>query len=135
MPQPPATNFHPAYFQVRFRTEAPQEDWPDQFVILTAYATTGETWSEERNVEADRKLHAHLVTLGHTPIRITGYDPESGHAEPGWAVELPLEEALAVGREFLQDAIFVVQGDTLAVAQCNTPHAAQTIGHFRERVR
>ncbi|MFN6115842.1 MAG: DUF3293 domain-containing protein, partial [Flavobacteriales bacterium] len=105
---------HPAYFTIAFRTEAPQEHWPDQFVIITAYATTGETWSDERNTEADQRLHAELLLRGCTPLRITGYDPATGHAEPGWAVELPLDDALVVGRAYLQDAIFAVRGDALA---------------------
>jgi N-formylglutamate amidohydrolase len=125
---------HPAYFTIAFRTEAPQEHWPDQFVIITAYATTGETWSDERNTEADQRLHAELLLRGCTPLRITGYDPATGHAEPGWAVELPMEEALVVGRAYLQDAIFAVRGDALAVVPCNSLPTQHAIGHFRERV-
>ena len=79
----PSRDLHPAYFHVRFHTEAAQEHWPEQFVIITAYATTGETWSPERNTEADQRLHAELRRRGCTPLRITGYDPHSGHAEPG----------------------------------------------------
>jgi len=128
------SELHPAYFNVRFRTETPVTEWPATFVIITAYATTGETWSDERNVQADRELHQELLRRGCAPIRITGYDPESGHGEPGWAVALPLDEALELGRTFLQDAIFLVQGDTLLVAKCNSPWTQQAIGAFRERV-
>jgi hypothetical protein len=127
-------DFHPAYFQIAFRTDGPVPQWPERFVIITAYATTGESWSEERNVEADRQLHAHLVARGHEPIRITGFDPESGHAEPGWAVELPLHEALEVGRLFLQDSIFRVDGDVLTVGRCVCDAEWATVGGFRERV-
>jgi hypothetical protein len=130
----PSPDLHPAYFQVRFRTEAPQVHWPDQFVILTAYATTGETWSPERNTEADQRLHAELMLRGCTPLRITGYDPQSGHAEPGWAVELPTEEALAVGRDFLQDAIFFVEDDVLHVWACRGGHAPALVGNFKARL-
>ena len=126
---------HPAYFHIAFRTEAPLLEWPAAFVIISAYATTGETWSAERNQEADQRLHAELLERGCAPIRITGFDPATDHAEPSWAVELPLDEALAVGHDFLQDAIFVVQGDALLVAQCNSPHAPQAVGFFRERVK
>lgn len=125
---------HPAYYTIAFRTEAPVAAWPPAFVIITAYATTGETWSDERNTEADQRLHAELLRRGCAPLRITGYDPHSGHAEPGWAVELPIEEALAVGRDFLQDAIFAVQGDALVVVQCNSPWGQHAVGDFRARV-
>lgn len=100
----------------------------------TACATTGETWSPERNTEADQRLHAELLRRGWTPLHITGYDPHTGHAEPGWAVELAMDEAMAIGRDFLQDALFAVQGDALVVAQCNSPWTQQAMGSFRERV-
>lgn len=126
--------FHPAYFQVRFRSDGPVTHWPEHFAIITAYATTGEAWSEARNTEADQRLHDDLVALGHRPIRATGYDPESGHAEPGWAAPLSLEEARALGLKYLQDAIFHVQDDTLSVWRCAPDGEFAEMGSFRERV-
>lgn len=49
---------HPAYFRTCFREEAPISDWPSVFAIITAYATTGETWTAEENEMADRALEA-----------------------------------------------------------------------------
>ena len=34
-------------------TQAPE--WPEEFVILSAYATTGQTWTHEQNRTADRQ--------------------------------------------------------------------------------
>ena len=124
---------HPAYFAIAFRTEAPVTAWPADFVILTAYATTGETWSPERNSEADQRLHAELVRRGCTPLRITGYDPQSGHAEPGWAVEMMVEDALDLGCAYLQDAIFAVNEDALFVCRCAEPRECVRVGDFRVR--
>lgn len=47
---------HPAYFRTHFRAEAPISDWPSVFAIITAYATTGETWTAEENEIADHEL-------------------------------------------------------------------------------
>ncbi|MBK8499379.1 MAG: DUF3293 domain-containing protein [Flavobacteriales bacterium] len=127
--------FHPAYFTIAFRTEAAVVEWPAAFVIISAFATTGESWSAARNAEADERLHAELLRRGHAPIRITGYDPATGHGEPSWAVALPLDEALELGRDFLQDAIFEVQGDQLAVVRCAAPIARLCVGTFRERTQ
>ena len=74
---------HPAYFKVRFRGPWPDLNHPDEFAIITAFATTGETWSEERNRAADLELEYELRETGSWMRRLTGYDPESGHAEPG----------------------------------------------------
>lgn len=128
------STLHPAYFGVRFRTGTPVAEWPTSFAIITAYATTGETWSPERNKEADQRLHAELLARGLRPIRITGYDPDTQHAEPGWAVELPLAEALEMGRRYLQDAIFHVVGDELSVCSCAPEGPCAAVGRFTERL-
>jgi len=44
-------------------------------------------------------------------MRITGFSPSTGHAEPGWAVALPLVECRAIGNRYYQDAIYSVEGD------------------------
>ena len=124
---------HPSYLAILFRSEEPLGGWPPAFVIISAYATTGETWSAERNREADERMHAELRRRGHAPVRITAYDPVSLHAEPSWAVAMPVDEALALGRDFLQDAIFLVQNDRLTIAQCDSRRTWE-VGAFGERV-
>jgi hypothetical protein len=124
---------HPSYLNIVFRTEKPVEVWPSMFVIISAYATTGETWTAERNNEADGHMRAELVRRGYAPLRITAYDPNALHAEPSWAVDMPVEEALELGRHFLQDAIFTVRNDGLVVAQCAS-RRTWDIGGFHERL-
>ena len=128
-------SIHPAYLTIAFRTIQDVLEWPAEFVIISAYATTGETWSEERNLEADQRLQAELLRRGYSPIRITGYSPDTGHAEPSWAVEMPLEEAQGLGRDFLQDAIFAVRQDELLVSRCSHPRELIPVGRYRERIR
>ena len=36
---------NPSYFETHFRLETPISDWPCEFVIITAHATTGESWT------------------------------------------------------------------------------------------
>ena len=113
-----SSDFHPEYFETRFRTDQPVDSWPDDFVIVTAYATSGETWSDEENAAADRALDAELRQRGGWLVRITGYSPTSGHAEPGWAFEMSLPEAIALGQRFKQDAIWSVENGALTVVKC-----------------
>lgn len=123
---------HSEYFQTRFRLEA-AVDYPAAFVIITAYATTGETWSPEENEAADGRLKARLEAL-HGPVhRIIGYSPTTLHAEPGWIVEMSVSEACRLGEAFLQDAIYVVEHDTLWVTECRSGETAE-VGSFRSRV-
>ncbi|MEI2721880.1 MAG: hypothetical protein V9E87_17485 [Gemmatimonadales bacterium] len=80
------------YFDVRFRAESPISHWPTEFIIVTGYATTGEVWPEEKNLEADLRLRRELQEMGRWHVRLTGYSPVTGHAEPGWAVLLNAAE-------------------------------------------
>lgn len=128
------SDFDPSYFAIRFRTQNTAIIWPASFVIISAHATTGQVWSAEKNVEADQRLHTDLLKRNLAPIRIIPYVPETGHAEPSWAVEMPLTEALDLGRDFHQDAIFSVRGDMLRVAHCNPPEQWVDVGTFRERL-
>jgi hypothetical protein len=121
------------YFDVRFRAEEEVGEWPEEFVIVTGYATTGEVWPEERNYEADVRLRGELMAMGRWHVRLTGYSPVSGHAEPGWAVMLSAAEGEALGRRYAQDAIYVVRGDALSVRYC-ADGREESVGGWRARV-
>ena len=108
---------HPAYFETRFRLLHPTP-FPSRFAILSAYATTGEVWTEEKNQQADSLLEASLRNRGVWFHRIIGYSPSTQHAEPSWCVDLPFEEAISIGLEFHQDAIYWVQDGSLLVTDC-----------------
>lgn len=126
-------SFHPAYFATRFRVEQPVPAWPSAFVIVTAYATTGEQWPAEKNARADEALRQRLEALGVWHWRITGYDPATGHAEAGWAVAASVPDGIALGRAFRQDAIFAVAGDRLSVVSCVDERRAE-VGAFSKKL-
>lgn len=132
---PASESIHPAYFETHFSLEIPFSGWPDEFAIITAQATTGETWTAAENEMADRALEAELRETGRWIQRLTGYSPTSGHAEPGWAVEMPWDEACDIGLRFKQDAIYTVKGDELSVTRCDHRRGLGPVGGFRERVR
>ena len=129
-----ADSMHPAYLKTRFKTPDPVSLWPRQFAIVTAYATTGKEWPSERNTEADQRLESELMQLGCWHRRVTGFAPSTGHAEPGWAAELGLDEARELGHRFLQHAVFHVRGDELSVAKCAPAEEPTFVGSFRQRV-
>ncbi len=123
------------YRETRFRMEHPWQPRPEKFAIITAYATTGEVWPEERNQAQDAALEQSLRERGLTPHRITGYSPRTGHTEPGWAAPLPLESARQVGREFHQHAIYYVdEHDELWIVECAGAQPPIPIGRFTEQV-
>jgi len=125
---------NPVYFETRFRLDAQPPRWPDAFVIITAYATTGQSWAEDVNVAADRRLAEQIDLRACWRWRVTGYSPTTGHAEPGWAVAMAWEEACDLGRAFHQDAIYAVESDTLFVTCCDSGRQLISVGPFRERL-
>lgn len=125
--------FHPAYYQTLFVVEAWTDEWPTNFLIVTAYATTGETWSAGRNDQADQALAARIESLGVWKRRITGTSPDGQHAEPGWALDVPLDAGRRLGREFLQDAVYFVRENMLHVASCLDDREAP-VGVFMNRL-
>jgi hypothetical protein len=125
-----------AYFETRFKLDAPVDHWPKQFAIITAYATTGQNWPEQVNKGADEKLAADIKASGNWYRRITGYSPFSGHSEPGWAVEMSFLDACNLGFRYLQDAIYYIDGDILLATHCqhNRRELFQVGPSFRQRL-
>ena len=128
------TIMYPAYLETRFISREGLDGWPEQFVIITAFATTGETWTDGQNEAADQSLEAELRGTGRWMRRVAGYSPTTQHREPGWAVAMDWEEACDVGMRFLQDAIYVINGDALAVTYCDARRELQPVGNFLERL-
>lgn len=122
------------YFAVRFKCDTMPAEWPGSFGIVSAFATTGEIWPAERNRDADERLQSQLRALRVWHLRIVGYHPETGHAEPSWAVDVPLDTALWLGTQFLQDAIFWVEEGGLNVIRCRTRDELARLGTFSERL-
>ena len=126
---------HPAYFETLFDAHGFSGEWPARFAIVTAWATTGTCLSQAANAEADRQLELELQRRGSWRQRITGYSPTTGHAEPGWAAELPFDDAGDLGLMFLQDAIYFVDADQMYVTHCDGRRQRIPVGEFRCRLR
>ena len=113
-------------------------DWseqPKEFAIISAYATTGEKWSTERNQQADERLQKQLVEKGAWLRSVTGYAPDTGNNEPYWATAISFDEGCDIGEEFLQDAIYYVEGDQLYVSHCDSRRAKTSISKFSLKIR
>jgi len=134
-PLPPreTRGFPPAYYETCFELDGDPAELPETWSIVTAYATTGETWTEAQNEAADAALAAELVERGVAKWRITGYSPRTGHAEPGWAIPIGAEEAKALGERHRQHAVYVVEDGILSLRLCKNDHKA-TVGPIRERI-
>ena len=122
------------YFETHFRVSDLVPEWPDNFIIITAFATTGRQWTDAQNVSADRQLEHELKSSDSLVCRVTGFSPETGHAEPGWAAGIPWQEACDLGVKYRQDAIYVVKEDQLFVTFCDARRQLVPVGLFRVRL-
>jgi len=122
------------YAETHFRTPTQIVAWPVAFAIITAYATTGESWSAARNAAADAALEAALREMGLPIQRITGYSPVTLHAEPGWAAPLSFAAACEIGLRFRQDAIYYVKNGMLYVSHCDRRRRLIPLGPFLPRL-
>lgn len=125
--------FHPAYFETVFTGSSALEELPAEFAIITAYAPTGQIWTDEQNRIADGRLRISLSKWD--CWRMTGQTPDGSHAEPGWAVKCDKATALLIGSEFKQDAIYWVSQDELIILDSSANRLSAPVCKFRSRYR
>ena len=124
----------PFYYQTRFQPDALPSPLPDMFAIITACATTGETWTDSENEAANAALRADLEMSDLLLGSLTGYSPDTGHAEPGFAASLPFEAACDLGLKFKQDAIYFVDSGILHVSYCDHRRRLEPVAAFLDRL-
>lgn len=128
---------NPIYLNTHFKRH-PAEDWddrPNTFAIITAYPTTGETWPQDRIDAADQALEAELRGRSPWVRRLTGFDPATDWAEPGWAAPLSFNEACNLGARFNQHAIYFVDNGVLYVSNCDDHRRLDKVANFDERLQ
>ena len=109
---------NPLYATSLFQATSPPSGWPRAFAILTACNPSGQTEDAAQNAEHDARLLAQIEAWRCWHWRVIGGSPDFHHAEPGFAVELALSDALTAGRELEQEAIFWIENDELSVIAC-----------------
>ena len=123
---------NPIYLDTRFACEEYFGQLPESFAIITAYATTGEQWTQRKNIEADGRLWGYLESQFDMVKRITGYSPVTSHAEPGWLVSCGFDKACDIGSLFKQDAIYWVHQGQLFVSYCGEQRLKVKVGSAEE---
>ena len=110
----------PEYLTTFFMAEAPSGGWPHHFHIITAY-NPGVIVGSDINAKADEELRRELNLAGSRCFRITGCSSDLKHQEQGWGVAgLSEERALAIGRQYGQNAIFDITAGVLSVIGCHS---------------
>jgi Protein of unknown function (DUF3293) len=95
--------------------------------VITAHNPAGRLASDEANAAAQARLESELNRRGLTWWPATGGDPTWTHVEAGVAlVGVAEAEAVALGAEFRQDAIFVFSTAERRIVSCTDDRVVTT---------
>jgi hypothetical protein len=81
------------------------------FAVLTAFDPRGADLSRAENEKRRRDLNARLERSGYKYVEVDACSPDRAHCECSVAVVMPQAEAIALGRELQQVAIFWFDGE------------------------
>lgn len=91
------------------------------FAVVTAHNPGSQRLSDEENARRHRELERVLCEGGYELAPSVGRSLEGDWSEEGFTVfGIGLEEALAIGRRFGQNAIVYGQGERVALAWCES---------------
>ena len=121
------------YFDTVFLDAAPSRGFPESFAILTAFNPMDQILSQEENTKRNRHLLDILKSQGHYRGTIIGSSEDFTHQEPSLIAEAPKAQAIKLGLEFDQRAIFWVSNDQLEIIECST-EIERSSGSFRKRM-
>ena len=123
------------YLQTIFiAKDLPAGGWPEKFAVVTA-CNPMSSGDREDDSAATIRLKKHISRSGHKRYRVTGASPDWSHQEASFAVwNLTLDEAVAMGREFRQRAVFWVERGRIEVVSCENGER-KFVGLWEERFR
>ncbi len=115
----------PEYLQTVFVTDAPAGGWPPQFTVLTACNPRGEAATPETNALLEEQLRRYCEDQSLVSWPVIGGTPDWHYHERGVGLPIDLAQALTIGRNFDQDAIFWIEEDNLCCVACDTQERVQ----------
>ena len=127
-------DFPACYDDTHFIFENAPEPLPEAFAIITAHHPMNRRWSRKMNRAADLRLRRLLERKLIRHFRATGQSSDGSHAEPGWAVTAPLEQALAISHRFKQFALWWVEDGDLHLIRSDG-RLRKSLGPLAPRVR
>lgn len=104
------------------------------FAIVTAHNPLGSKLTPCQNRLLDRALQRKILEYRSPYRSLIGAAPDLSHMEKSWAVFIDKEQALELGREFRQLAIYYVNNGFLSLISCSKNAIKEVdIGAFHHR--
>ena len=118
------------YTTTRFVLGSADPRIPDHFFIVTGFNPFGHVVSNEENVQMNDVLRQQIEHEDWYFFKVTGQCED--HAEDGFGIECPREEAILLGQEFQQDAIYEVRDDKVILVDCKEEEEDVLVGRWSE---
>ena len=114
------------YHQTHFIAELEREISPDHSFIIIAHNPSGEITPDEKNT----------LLLEAIQTSKWGYLPVTGkcedHAEAGFGVRCSRVEAITLGKQFRQDALYEICEDQVVLVDCKEIETDEMVGKWSE---
>ncbi|MCW1886517.1 DUF3293 domain-containing protein [Luteolibacter flavescens] len=106
---------------------------PERLAIITAWNPMDRLNTTNENLRVDEALRRTLELKARPYFRATGCSPDLAHREPGWGVEMPKADAIALGKRFSQRAIWWIENGELLLVDCSDGEET-AVGDFQLRI-
>ena len=120
------------YYRTLFLLSEIPVSWPSNFAIITAENPMDQKMTEVENAKRTNRLIERMGQRKHTYM--LGCSENYSHQEKSFAVVIDFDEAVSIGKEFDQRAIFYVEQGKLLLVDCNNGERTQ-MGNFEDRIR
>ncbi len=118
------------YHTTRFKTPPLTRGIPQSFFIITAWNPLGQRAGDEDNQKANASLEARLKDCQLSRFPVTGFCQD--HSEDGFGITCSRDEAIALGKEFRQDAIYQISNNQVILVDCKEQEADELVGEWSQ---
>lgn len=126
--------FRLEYLRTVFESSLSVAELPAQLAVINAYNHDGTLCASGENQRRNQAFRHLLQNRAMRHWQVTGCSPDGSHREPGYGIQLRLEAAVELTRQFQQEAIFWIDNDELTLVSCGDVKAV-SLGSWTARLR
>ena len=119
------------YFKTIFLISVIPETWPSEFGIVTAFNPMDEKLSDNENSIRNQKLSDEIGDK--LFAELIGSSKDFSHQEKSFAIICSMQEAVKLGNDFQQRAIFFVCNGNLKLVDCKSGKS-KDLGIFEKKL-
>lgn len=105
--------------------------WPNNFAIITAHNPMDQKLTYSENIRRNQQLAEWAEPK--IFIKLFGSSLDRTHQEASFALECSLKEAIEIGKQFNQRAIFYIRCENLELVECSSGKS-KGLGKFSKRL-